>query len=91
MVQNVHQQKDPVSGVIKSDGRGKHDFKIKDEDRRFVIDHINSLPAVDSHYCRAKTNKKYAEPGLNIEKMYDLYECKCSSNGRSAVKSSFYI
>ena len=33
MVQNVHQQKDLVSGVIKSDGRGKHDFKIKDEDR----------------------------------------------------------
>ena len=68
-------KKDPVISVIKSDGRGKHDshFKIKDEEREFVIDHINSLPVVDSHYCRTKTNKKYIEPDLKIEKIYDLY------------------
>ena len=58
MVYNVHEIKDPVSGAIKSDGRGKHEvnhFKIKDEDRQF--NHINSFLVVDFQYCRAKTNK----------------------------------
>ena len=52
MVYNVHEKKDSISGVIKSDGRGKDDshFQIKDEDRQFVIDPINSFPVVDSHY-----------------------------------------
>ena len=95
VVYNVHEKKDSVSGVIKSDGRGKHDshFKIKDEDQQFVIDLINSFPVMDSHYCRAKTNKKYLkyELGLNIEKIHDLYKCKCSNKGRFAVKSSLSL
>ena len=55
MVYNVHINKDSVSGVIKSDARGKHNnhFKVSDEDRQKVINHINSFPVVDSHYCRA--------------------------------------
>ena len=36
---------------------------------------------MDSHYCRAKTNKKYIEPGLDIEKMYDLYKCNVPTTG----------
>ena len=92
MVYNVHEKKDPVSGVIKVDGRGKHSnhFKVDEVQRKFVIDHINSFPVIESHYCRAKTNKKYLEPGLNIEKMYDLYKSQCIDQGHSAVKSSYY-
>ena len=58
MVYDVHEIKDPVSGVIKSDGRGKHEvnhFKIKDEDRQF--NHTNSFLVVHSQYCQARTNK----------------------------------
>ena len=65
-------KRDLVSGVIKSDGLGKHDHK-------------NSFAVVDSHYCWAKTNKKYIEPGLNIHKTYDLCKCKCSNNGRCVL------
>ena len=45
---------------------------------------------MDSHYCRAKTNKKYLQSDLKIEKMYDLYKTKCTEVNKVPVKSSFY-
>ena len=39
---------------------------MSEANRQSEIDHINSFPVVNSHYCRAKTNNKYVEAGLNI-------------------------
>ena len=79
MIYNVHEKKNPITGVVKADGRGKKcHSNVTKEHREIVIAHINSFPVIDSHYCRAKTNKKYAQPGLNIERMYDLYKSHCS-------------
>ena len=76
MVYNVHDKKDKVTDILQADGRGKHNkhHRVTEEQREEVIAHINSFPVVDSHYCRAKTNKKYLEAGLTIEKMYGLYK-----------------
>ena len=49
----------------------KH-HRVSSEDKENVWGNIKSFPLVDSHYLRAKTNKKYLESRLNIEKMYDL-------------------
>ena len=84
MVCNVHQKKDQATGIVKPNGRGRK------EQKKGVLEHINSFPVVESHYCRAKTNKKYLEAGLNIEKMYDLYKEKCEKEKQPYVKSSFY-
>ena len=61
MVYNVHDKKDKVTGILKADGRGKHNkhHRVSEDQREEVIAHINSFPVVDSHYCRAKTKKKY--------------------------------
>ena len=84
-------KKDPVNGTTKRDGRGKHRrSSVTDECRMRVIEHITSFPFIDSHYCRAKTNKHYLEAGLNIEKMYHLYEEEASTKGYNAFKSSYY-
>ena len=89
---NVHDKKDKVSGILKADGRGKHNkhHRVTEEQREDVIAHINSFPVVDSHYCRAKTNKKYLEAGLAIEKRYDLYKQTCEKEKNTYVKSSYY-
>ena len=91
-VYTAHQKKDPVSGTLTPDGRGKHNNmkKIGEEQRTEVIDHINSFQLVDSHYCRAKTNKKYIEATLNLAKMYDLYKAQCLRLNEEPVKQSFY-
>ena len=61
IVYNVHQKKNELTGILKLDGRGKHDkhAKVSDEQKNGVISHIDSFPVIESHYCRAKTNKKY--------------------------------
>ena len=38
-----------------------------------VKQHIDSFPRMESHYCRASSNREYLEPGLNITKMHNLY------------------
>ena len=54
------------------------------------MQNISSFPTVDAHYCRAKTNKKYLEAGLNIQKMYDLYKEHCEEEKGEPVKDSYY-
>ena len=74
MVYNVHQKKNELTGMLILDGRGKHDkhAKVSDKQKNGFIPHIDSFPVIESHYCRAKTNKKYLEAGLSIQKMYDI-------------------
>ena len=92
MVYNVHGKKDKVTGILKADGRGKHNkhHRVTEEQREEVIAHINSFPVVDSHYCRAKTNKKYLEAELTIEEMYNLYKQTCEKEKNTYVKSLYY-
>ena len=64
------------TGTMERDHRGRQEKirKIPDSDRARVIEHINSFPALSSHYSRAKSPYgKYLAPDLNISKMYELY------------------
>ena len=63
MVCNVHEKKNKLIGMLKPDGRGKHNThaKVSDEQKNGVISHIDFFPAIESHCCRAKANKKYLE------------------------------
>ena len=74
MVYNVHQKKNKLTGMLKLDDQGKHDkhAKVIDEQKNRVISHIDSFPAIKSHYYWAKANKNYLKAGLSIQKMYDL-------------------
>ena len=92
MVHNVYQKKDQATGIVKPDGRGRFEslHRVSEEQKMGVLEHINSFPVFESHYCRAKTNKKYLEAELNIENMYDLYKEKWEKEKQPYVKSSFY-
>ena len=63
------------TGVTDIDNRGRTSSnKISTERRQSVIEHINSIPKVTSHYSRAKSpHRKYLPPGLNMNTMYILY------------------
>ena len=39
-----------------------------------VTNHFKSFPVVESHYCRAKSNKQHLDGSLTLTKMYDLYK-----------------
>ena len=91
VVYNVHDKKDSFTGRPKSDGRGKHQKKVIQEDMcNDVRNHILSFPTVDSHYCRFETTRKYLESNLNVRKMYDLYAQKCTKEQLKMLKETYY-
>lgn len=64
-----------TSGIIHDDNRGSHEpwHKLPDEVMQAVKQHILSLPAYESHYCRSQTTKKYLPPDYTLAKIYEEY------------------
>ncbi|KAJ8931160.1 hypothetical protein NQ314_015974 [Rhamnusium bicolor] len=58
--------------MITSEARGKHgrhfqvDKDIKDDIRR----HINSIPRIESHYCRNNTSREFIEGGKTVVELH---------------------
>ena len=93
-IHNFHKnKKDPVTGILAADCRGKHPKrKISEESKNRVRSHTESFPTVESHYryTRASSKRLYLESYLNIEKMYELYVACCNEAGEIPVKSYYY-
>jgi len=74
--------------------RGKHvnrPNRIADEQREYVRSHIQSFPAEQSHYSRARNeNRMYLSSTLTIGIMFNDYKKKCFDNGQKAVSESMY-
>ncbi|KAK6182763.1 hypothetical protein SNE40_010374 [Patella caerulea] len=64
--------------------------KLPDADKQTVINHINSFPKIDSHYCRATTKRQYLDPTLSVNALYKLYITKCLEEKWNPVKESMY-
>ncbi|XP_054742561.1 uncharacterized protein LOC129247455 [Anastrepha obliqua] len=58
------------------DMRGKHGMqrKVDEEIANLIKEHIESFPAVESHYTRAKSQRLYLSSDLTITKMYNLFK-----------------
>ncbi|KAK3769899.1 hypothetical protein RRG08_047051 [Elysia crispata] len=53
--------------------------------------HIKSIPRIESHYCRADTNKEYiSQYGLNVTSLYRKYVEKCVEDGSVPGKLHLY-
>lgn len=65
------------NGEALQDLRGQHQNrprKMLIDTEESIVNHINLFPAVEAHYVRKETNKKYLSELLNISKMYRLYK-----------------
>ena len=90
-VYNLHNKKDPVTGLPQPDGRGKKTkSNISEEDEKFIVDHIKEFPAVESHYGRGDSTKMYLAPSLNLTIMYELYVQLCIKKGRRVLSDWVY-
>lgn len=82
-------------GMVEEDKRGKHipGNKTPGNIRLNVKQHIDSIPAYESHYSRERTAKKYLGSDLTIEKLYQLYLEWCTEEDISkelVAKKWFY-
>lgn len=74
------------------DQRGRHTPANKTDDHtiKHIKNHIESFPAVESHYTRKSTSRKFLSQDLSIRKMYDLYKTKCQEDGITPVSEKVY-
>ena len=84
--------KKTIGGPTTSDRRGKNKpwNKTPCDDRQYILNHINSFPVVESHYCRKHSSKRYLSSSLSVVKMYDLYKEKALNENRKPVTSFIY-
>lgn len=80
------------NGVLEKDKRGKHDpsNKLPKDAEEFLRNQILSFPAVESHYCRQTSTKKYLDSSLNISIMYRMYKELCDSQNVKIVTFEKY-
>ncbi|XP_033103438.1 uncharacterized protein LOC117106195 [Anneissia japonica] len=80
------------TGQSAKDGRCSKPPGIKKPDllRDTVKSHINSFPALASHYARSGTTGKYLDHNLNIRKMHSLYMENYEGDRTKQVKESYY-
>ncbi|XP_060810218.1 uncharacterized protein LOC132904307 [Amyelois transitella] len=85
-------KKQSETGVQLKDKRGKHDNhkKLDAELTDGVKAHINSIPRIESHYCRARSTREYIEGGLTVAALYRHYLEKCESESAQYVSYQAY-
>ncbi|ESO92470.1 hypothetical protein LOTGIDRAFT_175701 [Lottia gigantea] len=91
-IQTFH-EKDERGNIRYSDKRGAHSCKniINTEPQKEIIrNHIKSFPTIPSHYCRANSKRQYLEPGLTVQKMYNLYVDNCNRDEIKPLKLYVY-
>lgn len=74
-VVDIAMKKRTLENTSLEDKRGKHIQKVTSpEILESVKQRIEKFPVMSSHYCRAKTQRKYLASDINITVMYSLYK-----------------
>jgi len=84
-IKNTHDSKNKTTGTPSLYKRGKHVKRSYSERRNSVRRHIDSIPKVESHYCRQDSNKEYLDGTLNLKILYEKYVEYCSQNDSETV------
>ncbi|CAG5028681.1 unnamed protein product [Parnassius apollo] len=80
------------SGVIQGDLRGKHGHQptIDPQIKQSVIDFINSIPKIESHYLRAQTKRQYISSEKSLADIYRDYKQLREKDGLAIATSSTF-
>lgn len=80
------------NGFLEPEKRGVKEPTNKTKEA-LILDvkaHIDSIPRMPSHYCRARTTKEYVEGSLNLTMLYNLYVEQCKTSDKPFVTKSIY-
>ncbi|KAJ8963754.1 hypothetical protein NQ314_005405 [Rhamnusium bicolor] len=61
--------------IVEVDKRGKHNnhYKVDQQIKNEIREHIKSIPRIDSHYCRSHTSKEYIEGSKTLADLHRDY------------------
>lgn len=78
--------------MLDLDNRGKHSqhFHLDPAIKEGIIQHINSIPKIESHYCRVDTKRLYIDGGKTIADLHRDYELDCQSKNLPSANYLMY-
>ena len=87
-----HREMKTNLGLTREDKRGKHNKRkvISKTSMELIRAHIKSYPAVESHYSRSRSKRKYLPSGLTIQSMYRDYVKHCQKRNIIPEKDCIY-
>ncbi|XP_049886799.1 uncharacterized protein LOC126381347 [Pectinophora gossypiella] len=90
MIRTVKDKTDE-HGFVEDDRRGKHrNHKTTSSDLiQDMIDHINSIPRIESHYLRMQTSREYIDGSRTIADIYRDFQKKNKQNRISRDNKHF--
>lgn len=80
-ITTAHKNKSANDLFVGEEPRGRHSPHNKKSVTTIqkIKSHIESFPAIESHYCRASSQRQYLDADLSIAKMHELYMSNCES------------
>lgn len=79
------------NGFLEGEKRGlKPSNKLPQEITNGMRKHLASIPAVESHYVRANTQRKFIDGGKNLSDLYRDYLDTCKASNTPSGKYSMY-
>lgn len=92
-LRTVVEKQDSFTGkIIANDYRGKHKnhVKVPYSVKEDIRHHIQSIPRIESHYCRANTSKEFIEGGKSIADLHRDYKSECKEKNIFAANYVMY-
>lgn len=75
----LEKQESLTKGILRPELRGKHKnhATVSEDVKNSIRNHINSIPRMESHYCRSQTKKEYIEGSKTVAELYRDYKTSC--------------
>ena len=73
-------EKNTETGIVTGEKRGGNVsqtiVEFQEQQRKKINYHIDRYPRVESHYCRASTNRDYLKSELTLSKLYEMFKAE---------------
>ena len=81
-----------TKGIITPENRGKHyhHYHIDNDVKNGVRMHINSVPRIESHYCRKDSSREYIEGGKTVAQLHRDYVAICKESNKPYANYLMY-
>lgn len=88
----IQKQTYNTEGMITPEQRGTHDhhYHVDDDVKNGVRSHINSIPRIESHYCRKDSSREYIEGGKTVAQLHRDYVGICKENNKPYANYLMY-
>lgn len=76
-----------TGGMITNDMRGKHGHHchVDENVKEGIHRHIESIPKIESHYCRSDTSREFIDGGKSVADLHRDYAKLCEEKNEQTI------